>query len=371
MAHVRMILVGGFLGAGKTTLLARAAERLAARGLRVGLITNDQAANLVDTEILRQAGQEVKEVSGACFCCAFNKLLYACDNLMNLHHPDVMIGEPVGSCTDLSATVLQPIKKYCRDRFVLSPYSVLVDPDRLAESLQPASDPDEVNVRYIYRKQIEEADLVVLNKADLLSPERLTQTRALMRQNFPGLEVIELSALNGAGVDAWLDRMLAGGTAGQRIVDVDYGTYADGEAALGWLNAAVELSAPAAADWRAFAVDFMARAQSELARIAGDIAHLKILLIAEGGRLQANLTSSAGQPVIRGDISLPSQYATLVVNARVRTSPEQLKATIEECLRQAAAANITVNTAEISSFRPGKPTPIHRFGSVESSDSST
>lgn len=61
MAKARMIIVGGFLGAGKTTLLAKAAERLAERGVKVGLITYDHAVNLVDTGVLRQAGQEVKE----------------------------------------------------------------------------------------------------------------------------------------------------------------------------------------------------------------------------------------------------------------------------------------------------------------------
>ena len=364
MARVRMILVGGFLGAGKTTLLARAAERLATRGLRVGLITNDQAANLVDTELLRQAGQEVREVSGACFCCAFNELLSACDSLINLHHPDVIIGEPVGSCTDLSATVLQPIKQHCRDRFDLAPYSVLVDADWLVKSLQPVDDPDEANVRYIYRKQIEEADLIVLNKVDSLPAERLMQSRSLLKRNFPAPEVIEMSALAGGGVDPWLDRMLVGGVAGQRIVEVDYGTYADGEAALGWLNAAVELSALAPVDWKEFALDFLARTQAELGRVSGDIAHLKVLLIAEGGRLQASLTSSAGTPVMQGGLRAPSRDATLVVNARVRISPEQLKTVVEGCLQQAAAKTVAVNTSEISSFRPGRPVPVHRFSTV-------
>ena len=56
MATTRLILVGGFLGAGKTTLLAQAAERLARQGKRVGLVANDQAADLVDTELLKETG---------------------------------------------------------------------------------------------------------------------------------------------------------------------------------------------------------------------------------------------------------------------------------------------------------------------------
>ena len=49
--RVRLIIAGGFLGAGKTTLLLTAARRLAERGYRVGLITNDQGDDLVDTAL--------------------------------------------------------------------------------------------------------------------------------------------------------------------------------------------------------------------------------------------------------------------------------------------------------------------------------
>ena len=53
MKQTRLILVGGFLGAGKTTLLWETAVRLMNKGLRVGLITNDQAPELVDSELLK------------------------------------------------------------------------------------------------------------------------------------------------------------------------------------------------------------------------------------------------------------------------------------------------------------------------------
>ncbi len=52
----KLILVGGFLGAGKTTLLWEAARRLGAAGQAVGLITNDQAPDLVDTAFLSRSG---------------------------------------------------------------------------------------------------------------------------------------------------------------------------------------------------------------------------------------------------------------------------------------------------------------------------
>ena len=54
MGKPAVILVGGFLGAGKTMLLATATERLTGQGKRVGLITDDQAPNLVDTAVLKE-----------------------------------------------------------------------------------------------------------------------------------------------------------------------------------------------------------------------------------------------------------------------------------------------------------------------------
>jgi G3E family GTPase len=72
--RIRFLMVGGFLGAGKTTTLGRLAQIYRQRGLNVGIVTNDQAANLVDTQLLRAHGHRVGEVAGGCFCCSFNDL---------------------------------------------------------------------------------------------------------------------------------------------------------------------------------------------------------------------------------------------------------------------------------------------------------
>lgn len=64
MHTIRYIMVGGFLGAGKTTTLGRLAKSYQDRGLRVGIVTNDQATDLVDTNTLRSHGFHVNEVAG-------------------------------------------------------------------------------------------------------------------------------------------------------------------------------------------------------------------------------------------------------------------------------------------------------------------
>ena len=160
----RLILVGGFLGAGKTSLLWEAAQRLAKRGLRVGLITNDQAPALVDTAFLSRGGVNVAEVNGSCFCCNFQGLLDAMSKVRTAVEADVLIAEPVGSCTDLSATIVQPLKARFGRKLVISPLSVLADPMRLADILGGGTSGLHPSAAYIFRKQLEEADIAVISK---------------------------------------------------------------------------------------------------------------------------------------------------------------------------------------------------------------
>ncbi|MFM7034672.1 MAG: GTP-binding protein, partial [Planctomycetia bacterium] len=129
-SKVRYVMIGGFLGAGKTTSILRFAEWLSARGLRVGLVTNDQGGGLVDTALAAARRLPVEEIAGGCFCCRFNSLVEAADALLRDTAPDVLLAEPVGSCTDLVATVSLPLEQIYGDRFTVAPVSVVVDPLR-------------------------------------------------------------------------------------------------------------------------------------------------------------------------------------------------------------------------------------------------
>src|SRR5271166_971068 len=149
-----LILVGGFLGSGKTTLLLQAATRLRAKGLRVAFITNDQGRSLVDTRLAAASGADVEEVAGGCFCCRFSDFIGAAERLL-AYDPDVMLAEPVGSCIDISRTILQPMKRQYSDRFRLAPLTVLVDPQRAKDLLAPDADPD---LAYLFTNQLAEAD---------------------------------------------------------------------------------------------------------------------------------------------------------------------------------------------------------------------
>jgi len=359
---VRLILVGGFLGAGKTTLLARAAEQLARQGKRVGLITNDHARGLVDTALLGQDGYSVREVAGGCFCCRIGDLLDAADLLLAEQRVDVLIGEPVGSCTDLSATVLQPLKDLYGGRFRVAPFSVLADPGRLRQALaEGAPQPFPESVTYIFLKQLEEADLIVINKADTLTPAEFAEVRTLVERRFPGRPVLAMSALGGSGVEEWLAAVLADAPAGSRVVPVDYDVYAEGEAALGWLNAAARLVAADAVDWRAFCEEFLEQVRSRLQSRGSEVAHAKVLLSARGCEVAANLTGNAADVSVRGDAACAAIEAQLVINVRAHIAPDDLKAVVEASLQATAGDRCAATIEGMQSFAPSRPQPVHRY----------
>ena len=361
----KLILVGGFLGTGKTTLLWQAAQQLTQQGHRVALLTNDQAPGLVDTGIFQQAGWSVGEIAGGCFCCKFDELVGAANGLIDEANPDIIMGEPVGSCTDLSATVLQPFKDMLAHRFGMAPFTVLIDPNRLRDAFDRTPlNPLHSSARYILRKQLEEADIIVLNKVDQISASDFQKLQDELRSQFPGTPLLSMSALHGQGVSQWLDTVQQRTPAGQKIAEVDYDTYAEGEAVLGWLNATASLSPKEVIDWGTWGQRFLEGLRRSFSNKSAEIAHLKMLIVSAGNQsLSANLTSSRGEATLNGEIYGDSPV-TLVFNARVQMPPEELQAAIEENLKAVCGETIQVRMAAIQSLSPGRPQPLHRYATV-------
>src|SRR5262249_28717990 len=187
--------VGGFLGAGKTTTLARLGRHYLGRGHRVGLVTNDQAQDLVDTHSLRSQGFPVEEVPGACFCCKFDGLVEKVKVLSDQEKPDVILAEPVGSCTDLVATVVQPLKDLYGERFQVAPYGVIFKPSHGLRILRNETGSGfSPKAAYIFRKQLEEADAILLNRIDELAGAEVEELAALTAAKYPGTPIMRISA---------------------------------------------------------------------------------------------------------------------------------------------------------------------------------
>jgi G3E family GTPase len=366
MSRPLVACVGGFLGAGKTTALVAAARELAARGKRVGIVTNDQGSRLVDTEIMRAAGLPAEEVTGGCFCCLFDDLVTSAERILDSARPDVIFAEAVGSCTDLSATVLQPLRRYYADRFDLAPLSVLVEPNRLAEFTSgvpgfPSS------VAYLFERQLAEADLIVLTKIDLLAPGERDELVRTLEGFAQGVPVQPISATEGSHVGEWVDRLFGAGTsgaAGERVQEVDYVTYAEAEASLGWLNATVDVAAGRDVSPRDFAELLVVSIRNRSVRLEkAAIAHVKVLVVTEQSSDRIAVTDGTSAPRWSGSVDLaPARELSLIVNARVRSGPEALDRLVREAISAVAADFDSVATVQhIESFSPLPPTPTHRF----------
>src|SRR5689334_10687221 len=109
---MKVFLIGGFLGSGKTTAIQQACNMLRRAGARVGVITNDQGEDLVDTGFFQHHGIAVNEVPNGCFCCNYTAFTEALLSLQQTAQPDVIFAEAVGSCTDLIATIATPLQSF-------------------------------------------------------------------------------------------------------------------------------------------------------------------------------------------------------------------------------------------------------------------
>lgn len=360
------VMIGGFLGAGKTTAILQLAQYLKGKGKRVGLITNDQSIDLVDTARAKAAGFAVEEITGGCFCCKFDSLVSASEQLTRETAPDVLIAEPVGSCTDLKATVSYPLRQLYGENYRVSPLSVLVDPHRVGRILGVIKDGKTFSekVVYVYRKQLEEAEILVLNKVDLLDPGLRKQIVLAMNNQFPQAEVLEVSSTSGEGLFAWFDEILGGELGQAQSMEVDYDLYAEGEALLGWLNCKVQLESAAEFDGNAFLMDLTRRLRDRLAGLNIEIAHLKMTLAPDSGPdLGAvSLTRTQDQPASTHSLQAPLHRGTLVVNLRAEADPELLKAQVTDAL--AAISSAKTDLQVLAAFRPGRPTPTHRMATA-------
>lgn len=356
-------MLGGFLGAGKTTALCRLATYYSGKGLRVGLITNDQANNLVDTHMVKAEGFNTEEIAGGCFCCRFNDLIEAASRLREKINPDIILAEPVGSCTDINATVIQPFKIYYKDEYRVEPYTTLLDPVRAKEiALTDTASSFSTNVTYIFRKQLEESDIIALNKIDTLVPEEARGITAALKKKFPKSDILNVSARTGEGFDAWIKELESGKAAGRNIADVDYDIYASGEAELAWLNFVANLSSNNNFDADKFLKQILADVKKGLTDIKGEVAHLKLALSTDNGNSLINLVHNDQEPIFFKNEAGIAKKGRLIVNARVRTDPEMLYHLVSRVVKEAGRkAGLTVAIEAPQYFRPSRPVPVHRI----------
>lgn len=190
-AKIPATVITGFLGSGKTTLLRHILQN--AGGRRIALIVNEFGDVGVDGEILKACGSEscreedIIELANGCICCTVaDEFIPVMERLLTSpRRPDHIIIETSG------LALPQPLVRAfnwpeIKSRVTVDSVITLVDAKALAEgrfaddevaiAAQRAADPtiDHENpIQELFNDQLNSADLVLLNKSDLLSPDEL------------------------------------------------------------------------------------------------------------------------------------------------------------------------------------------------------
>jgi CobW/HypB/UreG, nucleotide-binding domain len=221
-------------------------------------------------------------------------------------------------------------------------------------------------VVYVYRKQLEEADIIVINKCDLITAEQLERLKQALGEQFPKAEVMAVSALHSQGLDPWFGKVLNGELASFRAPDLDYAVYAEGEALLGWFNATVRLQAATPFSGNDLLTALTEGIQRSLNSAGIEIAHLKLTLSPDedaGDIGVINLVRGDSSPFLAHSLAGDLEAGELIINLRAEGDPELLNTIVTAALHAAAAVQNTLETTLEHSehFRPPKPVPTYRM----------
>lgn len=353
---MKLNLVGGFLGSGKTTAITNACRVLMEQKKVVAVITNDQGAQQVDSAAVATLNVPTREVADGCFCCQFDELDSHLHALEADHHPDVIFAESVGTCTDLIATIVKPLGLQRPGVGVV--ISVFAEAPLLASLLEGTSLFIEESVRYIYKKQLEEADLLIINKADLVSQYQLRSIKDVINTDHPHKKVLYQNSNKRSDIARWMHEAERFQTLSRVSLDLDYTLYGSGEACLGWLDKRIDVSA---GNGRALhithkIIDGIFRRIQEHRLTAG---HLKFFIETKDWSQKVSFTTSNNDFHLlpgTGDI----RDVHILINARVQTNPQILQHIVDEVIQNASETGCDIIDGQWSAFTPGFPKPTHR-----------
>jgi G3E family GTPase len=355
---MRLILTGGFLGSGKTTAIVAACRLLQLRSMKVAVITNDQGEDQVDSEYVKGLGIPHGEVVNGCFCCNYGKFDDRLTSLITDWFPDVVFAEAVGSCTDLIATVAKPLQRSRRDLDVVIP--VFVDALLVSALMDGRASFLSDSVRYIFFKQIEEADMIILSKVDCMSRTLVNKISQLFNEQYPNKQLLIHNTFDPADIERWMDTCLNFNSNSRHSLEIDYDVYARGEAELSWGDKVLTIETENGEAMRLAEIligDIFDHIQNQ--RLA--IGHLKFYVEANESVQKISFTTMSTSAGVRLN-QVRANSIKLLINARVESTPKILESIIQSAVDQISKRfPCKIHSHRESFFSPSFPTPTHRL----------
>lgn len=178
---VPALVVSGFLGSGKTTLIRHLLAEAVRLGVRVALVSNELGSIGIDRALLGQGEEAYIELEGGCVCCELSDdLIETLEDLWQKVRPDRVVIETSGVALPFDTQLnfwRDPVRRWIGDDMAI----VVVNAEQLAEGR---------DLEGTFTDQVTSADLLVLNKIDLLDEAGRTRARERLREIEPEAPIV-------------------------------------------------------------------------------------------------------------------------------------------------------------------------------------
>lgn len=176
MARTPLTLITGPLGSGKTTLLRYILD---VTPKRIAILMNEFGELAIDSKIVTGKNVQLAELGGGCVCCSLiGEFEAAVNEIIETLHPEIIVLETTGVAEPdaLVFTIQEDLPQVRLDGVI-----TIADADALVRFPQ---------LGHTTRIQIEAADIILLNKSDLVSPQDLEREKARLAQINPAAPIL-------------------------------------------------------------------------------------------------------------------------------------------------------------------------------------
>jgi cobalamin biosynthesis protein CobW len=179
--RIPVLVVSGFLGSGKTTLVRWLLEQAQATGVRLAVVSNEFGELGIDQALLGDRQAAYVELAGGCVCCQLSdELLQTVQELYRRTSPDRIVVETSGVALP-SETLLtfwrDPVREWVEEDTGV----VVVDATQVSEGR---------DLEGTFEEQVTSADLLILNKIDLVDAAALTRVEHRLRELEPDAPIV-------------------------------------------------------------------------------------------------------------------------------------------------------------------------------------